>query len=89
MAIRLKKKYGFPRVFAEKSIWFDIAHYLIGSESDTTEQPNYIELNIGNGFPGASVVKNLPSKQEMQAWSLGRNDLLEKEMATHSSMLVW
>ena len=89
MAIRLKKKYAFPKVFAEKSIWFDIAHYLIGSESDTTEQLNWTEQNIGNGFPGASVVKNLPSKQEMQVWSLGTNDLLEKEMATYSSMLVW
>ena len=27
--------------------------------------------------------------QEMQVWSLGREDLLEKEMATHSSVLAW
>ena len=41
------------------------------------------------GFPGGSVVKNLPAKQEIQAWSLGHEDPLEKEMATHSSILVW
>ena len=41
------------------------------------------------GFSGGSVVKNLPAMQEMQVWSLGREDLLEKEMATHSSVLAW
>ena len=41
------------------------------------------------GFPGDSVVKNLPAVQEMQAQSLGQEDPLEKEMATHSSILTW
>ena len=41
------------------------------------------------GFPGGSVVKNLPAKQEMQVGSLGREDALEKEMVTHSSILAW
>ena len=27
--------------------------------------------------------------QEMQVWSLGQEDLLEEEMATHSSILAW
>ena len=27
--------------------------------------------------------------QEMQVWSLGLEDPLEKELATHSSILVW
>ena len=40
-------------------------------------------------FPGSSLVKNLPAKQEMQVWSLGQEDPLEKEMATHSSILAW
>ena len=35
------------------------------------------------------MVKNLPSKQEMQLQSLGWEDPLEKEMATHSSILAW
>ena len=38
------------------------------------------------------VVKNLPAMQETQEmWiqSLGREDPLEEEMATHSSILVW
>ena len=35
------------------------------------------------------MVKNLPAKQGMQVLSLGQDDPLEKEMATHSSVLVW
>ena len=35
------------------------------------------------------MVKNLPVKQEMQVPSLGWEDLLEKEMATHTSILAW
>ena len=41
------------------------------------------------GFPGGSVEKNPPAMQEMQVWSLGQEDPLEKEMATHSSILAW
>ena len=41
------------------------------------------------GFPGGSAVKNLPAMQETQIQSLGCEDLLEKEMATHSSILAW
>ena len=37
----------------------------------------------------AQTVKNLPAMQETQVQFLGREDLLEKEMATHSSILVW
>ena len=35
------------------------------------------------------MVKNLPAKQERQVSSLGQEDLWEKEMATHSSILSW
>ena len=35
------------------------------------------------------MVKRLPAVQEMQARSLGQEDPLEKEMATHSSTLAW
>ena len=37
----------------------------------------------------AQVVKNLPVRQDTQAWFLGQEDQLEKEMATHSSILAW
>jgi len=37
----------------------------------------------------AQMVKNLPAMQEMQVWSLGQEDPLDKGMATHSSILSW
>ena len=40
-------------------------------------------------FPcGRSVVRNLPAMQETRVWSLGQEDLLEKRMVTHSSILA-
>ena len=35
------------------------------------------------------MLKHLPTMLETQVQSLGREDLLEKEMATHSSILAW
>ena len=37
----------------------------------------------------AQTVKNLTATQETQVRSLGQEDPLEKEMATHSSVLAW
>jgi len=37
----------------------------------------------------AQAVNNLPAKQETWVRSLGQEDPLEKEMATHSSILAW
>ena len=39
--------------------------------------------------PVAQMVKHLPTMRETRVQSLGREDLLEKEMATHSSILAW
>ena len=48
-------------------------------------------LSIDNVSYGkvAQTVKNLPAMQETRFWSLGLEDPLEKEMATHSSILAW
>ena len=51
----------------------------------------------GNGYPlqdswaslVAQTVKNSPAVQETQVGSVGREDPLEKGMATHSRILVW
>ena len=37
----------------------------------------------------AQTVKNMPAMQEVQVRSLGREDPLEKGMATHFSILAW
>ena len=44
------------------------------------------------GFPGGSVVKNLPAMQETQVILvpfLGQQDPLEEEMVTHPNILTW
>ena len=47
---------------------------------------------INLGFPGGSAVKNLPVMWKMQEMplvpSLGHEDLLEEDMAIHSSILA-
>jgi len=47
---------------------------------------------VTGASPVAQAVKSPPAMQEMQETkvpSLGQEDPLEKEMATHSSILVW
>ena len=40
-------------------------------------------------FLVSQMVKNFPALQETQVWSLGQEDPLEEETATHSSILAW
>ena len=66
----------------------------------TTHNINYVESEAKLGtFNGgiivklaslvAQLIKNLPEVQETRVRSLGWEDPLEKEMATHSSILAW
>ena len=53
-----------------------------------------IEIMLSNyrgalGFPSGSGSKKLPAMRETCVQSLGREDPLEKGMATHSSILAW
>ena len=56
---------------------------------------NWKLMNRGNIFLDnlkvslAQLVKNLPAVQETQVQSLGLEDPLEKDMATHFSILAW
>ena len=50
---------------------------------------NVIPLEILRTSLVAQRVKRLPSMQETWVRSLGGEDPLEKEMATHSSILAW
>ena len=47
-----------------------------------------LESTLGTSLV-AQMVKRLPTMQETRVQSLGWEDLLEKEMATHSSILAW
>ena len=52
-----------------------------------------IFISLSVSISGASLiaqsVKNLPAVQETRVQFLGQEDLLEKEMVTHSSVLAW
>ena len=50
-----------------------------------------VDGKFHSGFLGSSAVKNPSAIQEMEMWvqSLGWEDPLEEEMATHSSVLAW
>ena len=50
--------------------------------------PSTLCLNI-RASPVAQMVKHLPATWETQVQSLGQEDPLKKEMATHSSILAW
>ena len=53
-------------------------------------QSHLVFAILYTGLPWlAQVVENLAAVQEMQVRSLGREDPLEKEMDTHSSILAW
>ena len=49
----------------------------------------YVCVCMCISFPGGLDGKDLPVIWEIQVWSLGQEDLLEEEMATHSSILAW
>ena len=49
-------------------------------------------ISLFMGFPGGSVVKTVSASVgdiEMQASSLGQEDLLEEDISTHSNVLAW
>ena len=46
-------------------------------------------IKLAPGFPGGSVVKNSLAMKETQVRSLHKEDPLETEMETHSSILAW
>ena len=58
-------------------------------ESDTTEQLTHTLRLVTLALLVAQMVKNLPAVREAQVQSLCQEDPLEKEMATHSSILIW
>jgi len=65
---------------------------LIGSLQGSRQEKVYLEqgllLNASTPRKGQTLVKTLPAVQETQVQSLGREDPLEKGMATHSSILA-
>ena len=66
----------------DREAWRDAIH---GFAKSLTWLSHWTELKDIMWLSG----KNPPAMQEMQVWSLSQEDPLEKEMATHSSILAW
>ena len=49
----------------------------------------FVDNYMTTSFPRGSMVKNSPAMQETRVRFLGLEGPLEKEMATHSSILAW
>ena len=55
----------------------------------TNKKQDNAKIQESMGFPGGSVVKNLPANSGDMVWPLSQEDPLEKEMANHSNILAW
>ena len=68
-----------------------ISDYILHPSSPSTYFPSLSSkpLPPWRGFPCSSVSKNPLAMKETQVWFLGWKDSLEKEMATHFSILAW
>ena len=64
--------------------WKRSIFILILKKGNAKECSNYCTIALR-----AQTVKRLPTMRETRAQSLGQEDLLEKEVATHSSILAW
>ena len=64
-----------------------LLHHLLGDEGSISTG-TLIQEYRKTGFPGGSVVKNPPANAD-GGLITGWEDPLEKEMATHSSILAW
>ena len=89
--ILMKSFYEFQTQNAQSLNYFYLHEC---SRNPTTQVASFYLLSkyMKWGFPGGSVVKNLPAVQEKQetlVQSLGWEDPLENGMATHSSNLSW
>ena len=76
--IPVKKELG--NTFLE-SVIFHLTKKRIRYKQNPKERTRLID------FATSQMVKHLPTIRETRIWSLGREDPLEKEMATHSSTL--
>ena len=66
------------------------AHLRVGARSSWNPRGDPLPTQVGfESTLVAQTIKPLPTMRETWVQSLGREDLLEKEMATHSSILAW
>ena len=87
-----KSKFS-PCLCSENTLSADLFQELNNTKefkpSILAKDPQHSSTGINKILPGGSVVKNPFATQEICVWSLGQEDSLEKEMATHSNSLAW
>ena len=69
----------------DRGAWRATAHVITKSRTRLSDLA-HTQRNLTSLV--AQMVKHLPTMQETRVQSLGQEDLLEKEMATHSSILA-
>ena len=74
---------AFPR----RLFWRTLQSHQVTDVKQLSQHQPSLRIMLKGSFLAGSVVKNLPAMQETQVQSLGWDDPLKKEMATHSSIL--
>ena len=77
--------------FSRQEYWSELQFPSLGDLPDPEIKLRSPAL-LADSLPSslvAQMVKRLPTMWDTRVQSLGWEDLLEKEMATHSSMLAW
>ena len=74
---------SIPLLVLDVCTFLDGSHYLVYTRNLSFSKYNKWASQV------AQSVKTLPAMQETWAQFLGREDPLEKDMATHSSILAW
>ena len=80
------------RVYSGPTFFQSRDHPASGDDGQTVTFSKLKSASPGATFAGGLVaqrLKRLPAMWETQVWSLRWEDPLEKEMATHSSILAW
>ena len=78
------------RFFTMSATWEGLHSTLLLLKHKKYNVSKYLDIiNLKVGFLGSLMIKNPSPKQETWVWSLIWEVPLEKEMATHSSILAW
>ena len=77
-------------VLWQANLWWGVSRSRKGPQSFLHTQDNIKRRQFDKSTSLAvHLVKHLPAMQETQVQSMNGEDPLEKEMATHSSILAW
>ena len=86
----IKSKHSFPqRHPLVEDQMFRISYFWTLALHLTWPKEYRPHKRVFYSFSVAQMVKRLPTMWETWVWSLGWEDVLEKEMATHSAILAW